>query len=486
MNTKQFKVKSSNGDTRNDAEMDENLRNKFTQLDDDYEKLLLNFKSLETKYESILSDYNEIRRVLQVKEDEIAVYADNFELLSCVATNAVNLVEKLPQNSPIRRPLVKELSHDVDKEKFMELFEISTATYYRCQQEPDDNILFLKYPTNVTKDCMSEEMAKIIAAFLDQAMPFVSGRNYRIQSGTFQYVYDQYKLYLKDISYEGKPVAKSYLRKCVCKDNVRKIVKVDICPICSGTTKKKYTNEEIEDHKQLCKLQKQAAMKHLKDLRTGVISGHVIVQDFTQVQLSPSGFIQDLILVHYEKEEGFQELKRTYYHYIGGNGDSNNLHFVKGCWNDLLAKIDFKDHEEIRIWSDGSRKHFKQSGQLKYMMEIQNQFRARGIVLQYNFYGSYHGHNACDAAAWHAKRLLINYQLNTGKPISGQSDVTAQLQNLKNSNVSNALIIDGKPPKVPTMKGVSKLHCFLFPKPNFIAGYLNTLMQDQPNNFSIK
>ena len=41
MNTNDFRVKSGDGDIVNDEKMDENFRNRFTQLDTDYEKLLL-------------------------------------------------------------------------------------------------------------------------------------------------------------------------------------------------------------------------------------------------------------------------------------------------------------------------------------------------------------------------------------------------------------------------------------------------------------
>eukprot|EP00339_Tiarina_fusa_P020818 CAMPEP_0117085602 /NCGR_PEP_ID=MMETSP0472-20121206/60156_1 /TAXON_ID=693140 ORGANISM="Tiarina fusus, Strain LIS" /NCGR_SAMPLE_ID=MMETSP0472 /ASSEMBLY_ACC=CAM_ASM_000603 /LENGTH=41 /DNA_ID= /DNA_START= /DNA_END= /DNA_ORIENTATION= len=41
MNVNDFRVKSGDGDIGNDEKMDENFRNRFTQLDTDYEKLLL-------------------------------------------------------------------------------------------------------------------------------------------------------------------------------------------------------------------------------------------------------------------------------------------------------------------------------------------------------------------------------------------------------------------------------------------------------------
>ena len=70
--------------------------------------------------------------------------------------------------------------------------------------------------------------------FLDIQMPYVSGRNYRTQKGTFCYTYTQYIEYLRKMGIQDTPVSIGYLSKIVKQFNVRREVTVDICPYCSG------------------------------------------------------------------------------------------------------------------------------------------------------------------------------------------------------------------------------------------------------------
>ncbi len=54
----------------------------------------------------------------------------------------------------------------------------------------------------------------------------------------------------------------------------------------------------------------------------------------------------------------------------------------------------------IELWSDEGGKHFKCIGTLSFLSTIYN------IEIVYNFFDSYHGQRACDAAASHAKRRI--------------------------------------------------------------------------------
>ena len=57
-----------------------------------------------------------------------------------------------------------------------------------------------------------------------------------------------------------------------------------------------------------------------------------------------------------------------------------------------MSKVNLTEHEEIRIWSDGGKKHFKQTGMMRFVSELQETLRERSITIQYNFFASYHGH----------------------------------------------------------------------------------------------
>jgi len=116
----------------------------------------------------------------------------------------------------------------------------------------------------------------------------------------------------------------------------------------------------------------------------------------------------------------------------------------------------------------------------------QAELRKQGVTIEYNFYASYHGHNACDAAAYHCKSLLKNSQLAYNIPVSGQLDMVGLFQSLKHSRTSLAPKDDSKRPKYKTMTKICSYHRFLFPQPGTIIGYLSSDVSEQPHNFCTK
>jgi len=129
------------------------------------------------------------------------------------------------------------------------------------------------------------------------------------------------------MKWDGQPVSISYLRQATHQFNVRKINKVDICPICTGATKKPHTFEEITYHKVLANTQIALAMDDIRSLPAGDL---LVIQDFTQLPLSPSRYIQDFILVMYQIDPLTEELVRAYHHYVGDEHQSNDIQFVQG------------------------------------------------------------------------------------------------------------------------------------------------------------
>ena len=312
-------------------------------------------------------------------------------------------------------------------------------------------------------------------------MPFVSGRDYRIQRGTFKHIYEKYKSYAATMKW--KPLSKSYLRDLVHHDKVHRVTKPDFCAICMQNSKVKRSPEQIEEHKRVATEQKRVAMDQMRTLRPFDL---LIVQDFTQIELSPTGSLQDLILVAYRRTESEGELERVYYHYVGEPGQKNDFHFVKGCWIDLLDNMTLYANSNLHIWSDGGRKHFKQSGHLRFWGELQQALKPMNITIQYNFYASYHGHNVCDAAASHSKSALKKYQLDFAFPVNDQNAVIDVLSSTPSSIVKPSISGLGKPPKVPTLKGISSYHCFEFPEPGKILAYRTSVPSSTSHIFTVK
>ena len=282
---------------------------------------------------------------------------------------------------------------------------------------------------------------------------------------------------------EWQPVSKSYLHSLAFADKVHKVNKPDFCAICSQTGKRKMSIEQIHVHQSIAKEQSAVFMNQIKTLQPEDI---IVVQDFTQIELSPNGSLQDFILVLYRRTKPGGSLERLYYHYVGGDHQKNDFHFVKGCWLDLMDRLTLYANSNIQIWSDGGRKHFKQTGQIRFWSELQDDLRKSNITIQYNFYASYHGHNACDAVASHAKSAIKKYQLNFAIPVNNQSDVVGVLANMPSSIVMKAICGLGKPPKVPTFKGISRYHCFRFPAHGKIIAHRTSLTSVQSHLFTVK
>ena len=403
---------------------------------------------------------------------------DKTKVEHATVSNIRQLMRNMPQNSPVRRPLLKELTKSLSWTQTGPALAISKSTFLRARREPGTNVIFIKYHPRNTKDRISPETRNQASVFLDLTMPFVSGGNYRLQRGTFTYIYQNYISYSHTMGWI--PVGRSYLHRVVHEDNVRKVNKVDICPTCKGLSKSKSSKQAIEEHQRIARIQTKVAMGQVQTLPASDV---LCVQDFTQIELSPSGFLQDLIIVVYRRPIAGGDLNRTYHHYVGKKSQSNDFHFVKGCWEDLLSKMNLKNNSTLHIWSDGGRKHFKQSGHVRFWGETQESLRPKNITIQYHFYASHHGHNACDAVAAHAKARIKRYQLNSDNPVQNQADVIKQLGQMKCSVVEPAKCGLGKPPKVPTLKGISRYHFFKFPEKGRIFARITSEMLEEPHNF---
>ena len=110
-----------------------------------------------------------------------------------------------------------------------------------------------------------------------------------------------------------------------------------------------------------------------------------------------------LTFLTYDKHE-VDKIHRTYYHFVGGQKDKNDIFFVIAVWEHLLTNNFIPSHlTKLHIWSDGGPKHFKIKECMYYFSTIKQKHNK---TITYHFYEAYHGHNSCDAAASHAKKRI--------------------------------------------------------------------------------
>jgi hypothetical protein len=322
---------------------------------------------------------------------------------------------------------------------------------------------------DVKRPRITEDQKEEIKRILDDILPFQSGRSYRYQEQTDDFIYQKYRENVK----KGWPVSKSYLiYKILARENVHHSKTPMFCPLCDKYEKGDQS-EKVLFHQKILPFQR---VKYLEDKRRigegDTETTILITQDFTQLDLE-SGFVQDLIICCYWHDPNSKDgLKREYRHFVGEKGDKNTINFVAGCWKQLLEETWFDFPSTVLIWSDGGPKHFKISANLKLFQAIQKKFSE--IQWEYHFFPAYHGCNVCDAIASHAKKRINEFSRNFHLPMDIADKVTTQINTLANHQATPAIILKN-PLLSETFTNITKYFKFMAPADeNKIYAYENS------------
>jgi hypothetical protein len=186
----------------------------------------------------------------------------------------------------------------------------------------------------------------------------------------------------------------------------------------------------------------------------------VIVIDFTKIEFH-SKYVQDMIVaIYYYDEDCPQRVGHDFYHYIAQH--ANDLTFVSTVMKDILNYIrdEFKP-AHVAVFSDGARKHFKQTRALMWWYK---QAAIYKFEISYNFFASYHGHSACDAAASHAKRAYIRAELDNDMVVTQAEQLQKIISTIQNHSAEILYDIKDNTADIPvhTFKDISKAHKFTF------------------------
>ena len=101
--------------------------------------------------------------------------------------NFIDLVHKLPQNSPFRRPLVKEGAKGISVNDVSQLLSLSEKTIYLSRQDPSNLIVDTNYKPNTKRIRVHEDDDQIAINFSNEHFPVPSGRNHRVIKGHKRY-----------------------------------------------------------------------------------------------------------------------------------------------------------------------------------------------------------------------------------------------------------------------------------------------------------
>jgi uncharacterized Zn finger protein (UPF0148 family) len=206
------------------------------------------------------------------------------------------------------------------------------------------------------------------------------------------------------------------------------------------TREQKNDIRTVETHKKKAKDQCLSYLGQKRDLVNAKEKTVLIVQDFTQVQCQKDSY-QDLIFTIYYVGEN-KELKHSFYHFVA-KSKNNNL-FVIQTYKQVCDLEELQNVKKLIIWSDGCRRHLK-----NYAM----------MILE--FFESYHGNNACDAAAAHIKNKLNVHQRDTRSILKNAIEVSEICSTLKNhKGFEGPVDVTGKM-EATTFTGITHFYKFI-------------------------
>ena len=246
--------------------------------------------------------------------------------------------------------------------------------------------------------------------------------------------------------------------RCLNYENLLKISEEE------RTREQKNDIKTVETHKKKAKDQCLSYLKQKRELVNAQEKTVLIVQDFTQLQCQKDSY-QDLIFTIYYIGEN-SELNHSFYHFVA-KSKNNNL-FVIQTYKQVINLQELQNVKKLIIWSDGCRRHFKNSSMMIFWCVFR---RITKIQVQLEFFESYHGNNACDAASAHIKKKLNVYQRDTRSILRNAIEVSDICSTVKNhKGFQGPTDVSGKI-EAKTFTGISHFYKFIPDDNNKICAY---------------
>ena len=131
---------------------------------------------------------------------------------------------------------------------------------------------------------------------------------------------------------------------------------------------------ECQEHVRIRDEQRKQYGEEVKALENGESEwGEIWNMDFSKIQGDNCTFIHDMIIVVYQRDLNTGRLHHFYRHYVAESSSiTNDTGFMKAALNRAIKGesmhniesyywIEFATSDNIKMWSDGGSKHFKNS-----------------------------------------------------------------------------------------------------------------------------
>jgi hypothetical protein len=397
---------------------------------------------LSEAHKRIMQLSNSLKLIQSELESERAFNTESRQ----IAANVRNLVEIIPVHSSIRSSTIRRLGAGLSGVSASRVLGVSPSAVSKARNSRDNGVLL-----SIIRDPLRFYAPRVDVQLIIQfwlvncAVPSGSKRTvidytigYRVpvhiqRISTLQ-LHVQY-LAVATNPYVSYPTFKKYKPFNVRKKRLpTKADLIDLCPHCTLwkklmekqklgtplTTEEKVKFEELLLHRHVSWTQMQNYLNTRQLVENDPEHKKVlIVQDFTKLYVGGVKYnsLMISILVYCPKEQRHIWL---YFDFVqkGGGGLQDHA-FVRDVWLHILGKRDFKNpikskldtniqellkDKQIFVFSDGARQHFKQGKTISFWAYLS---KLTGVILDINFYGSYHGHNVCDAHSCHIKLCIL-------------------------------------------------------------------------------
>jgi len=419
---------------------------------------------------------------------------DDQQELHIILDNLVKLLfESFAPNSPERRLIVSKLASGLLQSRASFLFGVSPRMIQRGNKDwrENPNLLIGSATPKQKRQRMDPQRHALARFLLDSLAPVQSGRDYRIIRCTEDFLYQQYRDLILQYHPQQTPVSKKYFIDRVLDkkgNNVRHENAPDFCPLCQKRTcllgKQQKTPLLPNELDELAWLEQHVLLKQTQWLVYHKVMAElehkpglrVIVQDFNKQQTNAME-MQVLSIVLYEATTG--TIVKHYFHYLLPPAVKNDILAIIACHRLFFQEPLVKNATELSFWNDGGPKHFKLTANLAHMWAFAATNAGKKITQ--NFFVSYHGSGAADAAAAHISRAIKNETRNYHWHGDDFQDVVTRLRKITDPDANTIRDVtipeDLSKVLVDTARGMRSMHMFTFHRNWVVQGWLHSASQ---------
>ncbi len=384
----------------------------------------------------------------------------SLEFYDQLSRNVVDIISKLPHNSPLRRSLVANLVQNVyDKRRFrLEILEragLNPKYLYSVKIDDLESMFDIQYSVDPQeKKYWTQEEFQAFDEILDEILPYVSGRDWRMREWTWEDTWREYYTVFSDRYPCLRPMGYTTWKKYIDlkKEKIHFVRQMKNCPICvamdlqeKGEPLTPHQLDLLRDnpnHRQDIK-DAYNYYKGLKEqiLATRDIESIVVVEDYSQYHFL-GAFYQSLITATYRYNSGasrnvldcqFSHILR--YNLEGNETNKNDKWFTYSVWVYFMEHRVFGDVKKIFLVSDGCSKHFKSAEVHLFWFCLIKRY---GIIIEYVYLKSNHSNNPADTGASQGKNCL-KYYLISHKTGQGDEFTISGILDTKKNHKSDVI-----------------------------------------------